>query len=97
MADKETERLFDKALRSSRSTTGPTPTQIHRLEKDWSEIADETITVEFIKGAAYGYGTELGCLRIFKKYIQSGSTWKQIKTGYSKNLRRWYIVLEPRY
>jgi hypothetical protein len=39
-----------------------------RLARDWKEYAQESVTVEQIGGAFYGFGSEMACLRIYHKY-----------------------------
>jgi hypothetical protein len=73
-----------------------TLTQIKRLSTDWTYIAQEIITVEYLKGFVFGYGTELGTLRIFKKYNLCVKN-KKIIHDYCKNLKTWFISLELNY
>jgi hypothetical protein len=42
----------------------PNSNQLKRVEDDWSSIAGSDIEVEYIKGTLYGYGSELGVLKL---------------------------------
>lgn len=68
-----------------------TPAQILRVEKDMQSYAgDEPITVELKGSTFYVYGSELACLRLFRKYWKT----KNVRTDYSINLKTWYFTLE---
>lgn len=54
--------------------------------RDFSAIADEPVTVEFIGGAVYVFGSELACLRVFYKYRRTPGAC----IGHSPNRRTWY-------
>ena len=62
-----------------------------KLQNDWTKIAGETVTVEKIGGAFYGFCSELGALRLFHKYqIVDG----RAKAAYSENQKTWFFRLE---
>lgn len=63
---------------------------IERAEREWSEIAKESLTVEQISGALYAYGSELACLRLYHKW-QGG---RKVRAAYSENLKTWYFRVE---
>jgi hypothetical protein len=63
----------------------PTAAQIEGVIQEYSRIAQEPITVEFIGGWFYIFGSELACLRIFYKQRQC----KTAKVEYSQNLSTW--------
>lgn len=72
-----------------------TPDQHNRTVAMLSEFAGEPVEVEQIKGAIYGFASELGCLRMFAKYNSNGSVHnKHVRVGFSTNLNRWYLSLE---
>ncbi len=61
---------------------------LKKVKDDWVKVTKEPIEVEYIKGAYYGYGSELAVLRLYKYY-----NGKQ-RMGYSPNLNTWYFELE---
>jgi len=61
-----------------------------RCLKDWAEIAKEEIRVEQIKGAVYGFASELAVLRLLAKYRNAANA----RHGFSENLNSWYFSLE---
>lgn len=67
-----------------------TKEQIKRIADDWSEMAGEPVEVELIVTSLYGFCSELGVLRIMNKY----RTNEAVLIGYSKNLKRHYVVME---
>jgi hypothetical protein len=71
-----------------------TDTQLLRTENEWSKIAGETILVEHIGGAVYGFGSELGCLRLLNRFRYSKP--EEIKVDYSENQESWFFRLETR-
>lgn len=60
-----------------------TDEQKARVTHDWSQLAGEPIAIEKIGSAVYGYGSELGCLRIFYR-MRIG------RAEFSKNMDTWY-------
>ncbi len=66
---------------------------LSRVERDWRKVAKENVEVEKIKGAIYGFGSELATLRLFYEYRYSFALGK-VNCGYSDNLRTHYFVLE---
>lgn len=70
-----------------------TETQIARVANDWNRHANETLEVELIGGALYGFGSEVATLRLLKQY-------RNVKTancGFSENLNKFYFVLEGNF
>lgn len=70
-----------------------TPEQINRVQQDWTQYADEPVRVEEICGTFYGFASELGTLRIYRKYGHMNN----IGQGFSSNLGSFYFSLTPRY
>ena len=66
--------------------------QIARLQADWSNIAGEQVKVEEITGTFYGFASELGTLRLYRKYQGADNTTQ----GYSTNMSTFYFRLEPK-
>jgi len=60
---------------------------IERTEKHWSNIAGESVEVEEIGGAVYGFASELAVRRLADK-MHAG------RVGYSPNLQSWFFVNE---
>lgn len=70
-------------------------TMLERIEKDWARFAGgEAIEVEEIRGAFYGFTSELGALRLYQKFVQSGAPTDRIRADYSKNLGSWFFRIE---
>lgn len=67
-----------------------TAAQIARLAHDWKCIASETVEVEQIGGAFYGFASEIATLRLLKAY----RTVELADCGYSENLGRFFFRLE---
>lgn len=65
--------------------------QTKRVSDDWKHIAGEPVEVEDVNGTFYGYCSELGTLRLFKKYHHLGD---KANTGYSENMKKHYFRLE---
>jgi hypothetical protein len=63
-----------------------------RAASEWKRICREDVEVEDIKGALYGYCSELAALRLAYKYRGCGD---RVRAGYSENLQTWYFMLEP--
>jgi hypothetical protein len=63
-----------------------TPEQLRRVTADWSALAGEPMQVEAVTGNLYGYGTELGCLRLHYR-LERG------RVLYSQNLGTWVLAL----
>lgn len=67
-----------------------------RVENEWAAIAGDAVQVEEINGTIYGYTTELGALRLFRKY-NLVSRCVGTTANYSANLRKWYFALQMKY
>jgi hypothetical protein len=76
-------------------TNTVTPNMVKRTAADWSGMAKELIKVEEISGTLYGFGSELGCLRIFHQYNRGGHA-THVRCEFSKNLGTWFIALDVR-
>lgn len=63
---------------------------IARTKGEWEKVAKEKITVEYIGGAYYAYGTELAMLRLSHRYHGNNKA----RAGLSSNLNTWYFRLE---
>ena len=74
---------------------GEALSKVGRVEREWENISKEGIEVEEIKGAFYGFGSELATLRLLQKYTANGQTAnKKVRAGFSKNKNKFYFVLE---
>lgn len=72
-----------------------TTKQMERTARDFSAMAKEPISAEQIKGIVYGFGSELGTLRIFAKYNTNGSYPNpRVRVGYSENMKTHYFSIE---
>ena len=67
--------------------TTPTPAQIARTQNEYTKIAGEPVTIEFISGTLYAFCSELGTLRLFRKM-------PNMCQGYSVNLKTFYFSIE---
>lgn len=68
-----------------------TASQIERVRSDWVEMAGgEPVVVEYVKGAFYGFCSELAAYRIERKY----NCRPKCQAGYSQNMGTWYVRLE---
>lgn len=67
-----------------------TAAQIARTANDWGQMAGEAVTVEQIGNAIYGFCSELGALRILKRY----RTVERATAEYSQNLGKWFFCIE---
>lgn len=68
-----------------------TQIQLQRLTRDWSQIAGENVVIEQIGSAYYGFCSELGALRLFKKYRYSGD---KADAKFSPSGDSWFFRLE---
>lgn len=65
----------------------PTETQLARVQKDYSAIAQEPVTVESIGGVLYAFGSEIATLRLFRKM-------PNMRQGFSKNMGVFFFAVE---
>ena len=72
------------------NTVTLTPELVSRASKDFNSISGEIGRTEAIKGTLYYYGTELGTLRLLKKYRQT----VKADQGYSETMCTFYFRLE---
>ena len=65
-----------------------TADQIKRTAADWSDYAGEPVKIDatYIGAPVYAFGSELACLRIYRKMLGHG------KVAYSENMQTWYYV-----
>lgn len=63
---------------------------IARITAMWEKVAKEKITVEYIDGTYYAYGSELAMLRLEHYYYGN----PKAKAAFSTNLKTWYFRLE---
>ena len=68
-----------------------TAANIKRTEEEYSEMLGETVTIKFINETTYILGSELACLRAYKKFNDN----KTISCGYSSYLETWYCSFTP--
>lgn len=66
-----------------------TEAQLNRLQRDWNKMAGEAVTIEKIGGTIYAFCSELGALRMFRKY-----NFKQARADFSKPRGSWFFSLE---
>ena len=69
-----------------------TQTQVKKLTKAWSKLAESAVEVEELKGTFYAYGSELAVRRIHYAYKYAIN---RAVVNYSTNLETWYFRLEP--
>ena len=67
------------------------PANIKRIENEYSKMLGETVTVQVINETTYIFGTELACLRAYKKF----SANKTVECDYSTNLQVWFCSFTP--
>lgn len=73
------------------TTQTPTLTALEvRAAREWSEIAQEPVTVNEIASALCAFGSELACLRLFHRMPKG-------RAGYSTNRSTWYFAMERRF
>jgi len=70
----------------------PTVSQIERTTQEYSAIAKEPVTIEFICGTLYAFGSELACLRL-GNHMRANNT---ARVAYSTNLKTWYYTHEAK-
>lgn len=67
---------------------------IEKFEKntqvEWERIAKEPVRVEYIKGAMYGFCSELAALRLEHKYRNNNKAF----AAFSMPQTSWYFCLE---
>jgi hypothetical protein len=73
-----------------------TANTLAQFAKEYSGYAKEPVTLEYIKGTLYVFGSELAVLRLFHKF-NSAAHVKDSRAGFSVNLQKWYFSLEVRY
>jgi len=88
---KRSSRSSRKASRRHGSSIPELSTSsLNRVQRDWERVAKEPMELEWIKGALYGFGSELAVLRLFHHYRRSPNARAQ----YSGNRRSWVFSLE---
>lgn len=63
---------------------------IKRVRIDWEKIAKTEVSVRFVKGAFWGFTSELGALRLEHEYNNRAKA----SASYSVNLKSWMFTLE---
>jgi hypothetical protein len=64
-----------------------TKSQLNRIEKEYSAIAGEKVTVEQIGSTMYAFGSELATLRLFRKM-------PNMRQGFSENMNTFFFSIE---
>lgn len=68
-----------------------------RIREKWEEYAKgEKLNIHLPAHdttCIYAFGSELGCLRLYKKFASKNNLDK-IKVEYSENLKSWFFCLE---
>lgn len=64
-----------------------TKSQLSRIEKEYSAIAGEKVTVEQIGSTMYAFGSELATLRLFRKM-------PNMRQGFSENMNTFFFSIE---
>ena len=64
-----------------------TKSQLIRIEKEYSAIAGEKVTVEQIGSTMYAFGSELATLRLFRKM-------PNMRQGFSENMNTFFFSIE---
>lgn len=71
-----------------------TPLQLELLQAAWSKTADEKIRVEVAGQMLYGFGSELGALRLFAHYNTNGKASNpKVQFGKVPNRLEWYVSI----
>ena len=65
-----------------------TPERMKRATAEWSGYAGESVTLEVRGDTIYAYGSELACLRLYKRFSGTG------RVEESKNLKTWFYARE---
>jgi hypothetical protein len=65
---------------------------INKVQNDWKNIAKEPVDVEYIKGAYFGFCSELAAYRLLAKYGYESAS--KGKTGIGKGGKGWFFKLE---
>jgi len=58
-----------------------------------TKMAGEAVSVEYIGGAYYAFGSEIATLRLFHSYNKAAHNPKA-SAGFSENLKKFYFRLE---
>jgi len=69
--------------------TEPTADLMQRTAREWSQIAGEPVSVEYIGGYLYAFGTEFGMLRLAHKF-------RSFNVKFSENRQVWRFCNERR-
>lgn len=64
---------------------------LSRAAAEFTKHAKENVTVEFVKGTFFVWGSELATLRLFKAYSKNG------RQNYSVNMGQFYFSLETAF
>lgn len=63
-----------------------------KAAREWSKLAQEPVTCEYIAPALYAFGSELACLRLFHAFADSQRNHPH--AAYSENRATWYFYKE---
>ena len=64
-----------------------TASQLKRIEREYSEIAGEKITIEQVGSTIYAFGSEPATLRLFRKM-------PNMRQGFSENMNTFFFSIE---
>jgi hypothetical protein len=70
-----------------------TQAMIERIHKMFKEISACNGVTEFFDGTYFFFTSEIGTLRLFKKFAKCGD---KAHSGFSKNLNKWFFRLETK-
>jgi hypothetical protein len=61
-----------------------------KAAEEWSKYAQEPVTVDYIAGALFAFGSELAMLRL-ARHMRHG------RAEYSENRKSWYWMTECKF
>jgi len=82
-----------KQLIETSGQSGEQDHLIKKIKKEWDAIAKESVNVEITGGTYYGFCSELGVLRLYRKYHGAPN----VDTNFSKSMNSFYFRLEPKF
>lgn len=66
-----------------------TPKRLARIEHEWGELAGgEGLKVDVIGNTIYAFGSEIACLRLYRKFYGTG------RVCFSESYGSWFYVNE---
>ena len=66
----------------------PTAQKLAEIASQFSPIAKEQVTAEFVGGSLYIFGSEIACLRLSIHYRHH----PKARAEYSENLKTWFFT-----